>query len=299
MTTSRIRILLIAAILSVTSVAGVVSTASATEGLPTTAAAANPYERGPAPTADSVGGNGPFSVSYSDVSAEDGPGFGGGRIFYPRDTSQGTFGVVAVSPGGGSVQASIGWLARGLATHGFVTIAMSNIANDDNAPERGRQLQAALDHLTRQAPAEVRRRIDTNRLAVAGHSLGGGGALFAARSNPSLKAAFAMAPWSVVSNWSGVGVPTALVGGGKDKTAPVDNFSIPMYEGLPDSTRKAFAELTEADHLTFTRSTPLVSTLAVSWVKRFVDGDTRYTRFLCPGPKGDKVTQYRSNCPFG
>jgi len=297
MPTSRFRVLLTAAILSITSVASIVTTASASTGLPATAAS-NPYERGPAPTADGVDGNGPFSISYTDVSAEDGPEFGGGRIFYPKDTSQGTFGVVAVSPGGGSVQASIGWLARGLATHGFVTIAMSNVADDDNAPERGQQLRAALGYLTRQAPAEIRRRMDTTRLAVAGHSLGGGGALFAARSNPSFKAAFAMAPWSVVSNWSGVTVPTLLVGGSKDKTAPVGNFSIPMYESLPNSTRKAFAELTEADHLTFTRSTPLVSTVAVSWMKRFVDGDTRYTRFLCPGPKGDKVTQYRNNCPY-
>ncbi|MCG8917203.1 alpha/beta hydrolase [Actinokineospora sp. PR83] len=262
------------------------------------AVTSNPYQRGPAPTAASVSGVGPFSISYIDVSTEDGPRFGGGRIFHPRDTGQGTFGVVAISPGGGSVQASVGWLARRLATHGFVTMAISNVATDDNAPERGSQLQAALEYLTTQAPAEVRRRADTSRLAVAGHSLGGGGALFAARSTPSLKAAFAMAPWSVVSNWSGVEVPTMLVGGSKDKTAPVGNFAIPMYQGLSNSTHKAYAELSGADHLTFTGPTPLVSTLAVSWVKRFVDGDTRYTRFLCPGPSGDGVAQYRSNCPY-
>lgn len=296
MSAHRFRILVAAAILTTTTIMGAATTASAAVDPSTTAT--NPYQRGPAPTADGVGGVGPFPISYIDVPTENGPRFGGGRIFYPRDTGQGTFGVVAVSPGGGSVQASVGWLARRLATHGFVTMAISNVANDDNAPERGQQLQAALEHLTTEAPAEVRRRVDTSRLAVAGHSLGGGGALFAARSTPTLKAAFAMAPWSVVSNWSGVGVPTMLVGGSKDKTAPVGNFAVPMYQGLPNSTHKAYAELADADHLTFTGPTPLVSTLAVSWVKRFVDGDTRYTQFLCPGPNGDKVAQYRSNCPY-
>ncbi|HLU95563.1 MAG TPA: alpha/beta hydrolase, partial [Thermobifida alba] len=40
---------------------------------------------------------------------------------------------------------------------------------------------------------------------------------------------------------------------------------------------------------------------SVAWLKRFVDEDTRYTQFLCPGPRTgllSDVEEYRSTCPF-
>jgi hypothetical protein len=37
----------------------------------------------------------------------------------------------------------------------------------------------------------------------------------------------------------------------------------------------------------------------VSWLKAFVDNDTRYLQFLCPGPTPDPTTeQYRNTCPL-
>jgi hypothetical protein len=37
----------------------------------------------------------------------------------------------------------------------------------------------------------------------------------------------------------------------------------------------------------------------ISWLKRFVDDDTRYDQFLCPGPsRGSDVEEYRSTCPL-
>jgi dienelactone hydrolase len=91
----------------------------------------------------------------------------------------------------------------------------------------GRQLLAALDYLT--GSSSVRTRIDPNRLAVAGHSMGGGGTLEAARTRPSLPTARQM----------------------------------------------------------------------VAWLKRFVDDDTRYDQFICPGPSGSSIEEYRSTCPIG
>ena len=54
-------------------------------------AADNPYQRGPDPTPASVAAvNGPFATASVSVPA--GYGFDGGMIYYPTDTSQGTFG---------------------------------------------------------------------------------------------------------------------------------------------------------------------------------------------------------------
>jgi hypothetical protein len=36
----------------------------------------------------------------------------------------------------------------------------------------------------------------------------------------------------------------------------------------------------------------------VAWLKRFVDNDTRYDQFLCPGPSGLDVEDYRNTCPL-
>ena len=35
----------------------------------------------------------------------------------------------------------------------------------------------------------------------------------------------------------------------------------------------------------------------VAWLKRFVDDDTRYEQFLCPGPSGSQIQEYRNTCP--
>ncbi|GAB3933114.1 hypothetical protein GCM10027614_03460 [Micromonospora vulcania] len=78
------------------------------------AQAANPYERGPAPTTAILeASRGPFATSSQNVSALSVTGFGGGVIYYPTSTSEGTFGAIAISPGFTAYWSSISWLGRG------------------------------------------------------------------------------------------------------------------------------------------------------------------------------------------
>jgi hypothetical protein len=35
----------------------------------------------------------------------------------------------------------------------------------------------------------------------------------------------------------------------------------------------------------------------ISWLKRFVDNDTRYEQFLCPAPDDREIEEYRNTCP--
>ncbi|MEV6632865.1 hypothetical protein AB0M54_19170 [Actinoplanes sp. NPDC051470] len=161
---------------------------------------------------------------------------------------------------------------------------------------RGRQLLAALDYLTTRS--SVRARIDTSRLAVAGHSMGGGGSLEAARSRPSLQAAVPLAPWNGTKSWSTLRVPTAIIGGESNTVAPVASHAIPFYNSIPASAEKSYVELNNASHF-FPQSvnTPTAKH-AVAWLKRFVDDDTRYDQFICPGPSGTAISDYRSTCPL-
>ncbi|MET0423220.1 MAG: alpha/beta hydrolase [Actinoplanes sp.] len=259
-------------------------------------AADNPYERGPAPTSAALDASrGPFTVATDSVSSLV-TGFGGGTIYYPTDTSQGTFGAIAISPGFTATWSSISWLGPRIASHGFVVIGIETNTLYDQPASRGDQLLAALDYLTRSS--SVRTRIDASRLAVAGHSMGGGGSLEAAADRPSLQAAVPLAPWNLTKSWSGLRVPTLIVGGESDTIAPVASHSIPFYSSIPAASEKAYLELNNASHFfPQTVNTP-TGRLAVAWLKRFVDNDTRYDQFICPGPTGSAIDEYRNSCPL-
>ena len=276
------------AMAAVVAAGGVVATSSAAQ-------AANPYERGPAPTnAILEASRGPFATSSTSVSSLV-SGFGGGVIYYPTTTTAGTFGAVAISPGYTASWSSMDWLGPRIASHGFVVIGIDTITRLDQPDSRGRQLLAALDYLTQRS--SVRGRIDSSRLAVAGHSMGGGGSLEAARSRPSLQAAVPLAPWHTTKSWSTLQVPTLIVGGEDDSVAPVLTHSKPFYNSIPASSEKAYLELNNASHFfPNTVNTPTAKQM-VAWLKRFVDDDTRYEQFLCPGPTGSAVQEYRNTCP--
>ena len=262
---------------------------------PTAQAAENPYERGPDPTESSIeASRGSFAVSQTTVSSLV-SGFGGGTIYYPTSTAAGTFGAVAISPGFTATQSSIAWLGPRLASQGFVVITIDTNTIYDQPDSRGDQLRAALSYLTNSS--SVRSRIDASRLAVAGHSMGGGGSLEAAQDQPTLQAAIPLAPWNTQKTWSSLRVPTFIIGGEADSVAPVATHSEPFYNSIPASAEKAYMELNGASHFFPNTSNTTVAKYMISWLKRFVDNDTRYEQFLCPAPNDSSIEEYRDTCP--
>ncbi|GAB2835061.1 lipase [Actinocorallia aurea] len=262
-------------------------------------AAANPYERGPAPTNSSIEAlRGSYAVSQTSVSSLGVTGFGGGTIYYPTSTSDGTFGAVVVAPGFTAYQSSMAWLGPRLASQGFVIFTIDTNTTLDQPDSRGDQMLAALDYLTQRS--SVRTRIDASRLAVMGHSMGGGGVLEAIKDRPSLKAGIPLTPWNLTKNWSGNRVPTFIVGAESDTVAPVASHSEPFYTSLPSTPDKAYLELNGASHFAPNSSNTTIAKYSISWLKRFVDDDTRFEQFLCPGPSRSlDVEEFRSTCPNG
>ncbi|MFP8963983.1 alpha/beta hydrolase [Streptomyces nanhaiensis] len=260
-------------------------------------AAENPYERGPDPTERSIeAARGPYSVSETRVSSLSVTGFGGGTIYYPTTTGDGTFGAVAVSPGYTADQSSMAWYGPRLASQGFVVFTIDTNTRYDQPASRGDQLLAALDYLTQRS--SVRGRIDSGRLAVMGHSMGGGGSLEAAKDRPSLKAAIPLTPWNLDKTWREITVPTFIVGADGDSIASVRSHAEPFYESLPSSTDRAYMELNNATHFTPNISNTEIAKYSISWLKRFVDDDTRYEQFLCPLPRPSlAIEEFRGNCP--
>ncbi|MFS0703202.1 alpha/beta hydrolase family protein [Cellulomonas sp. 179-A 9B4 NHS] len=263
---------------------------------PAHATAANPYERGPAPTASSLEATrGPFTVEQVTVSRYSVSGFGGGTIYYPSDQSQGTFGAVAVSPGYTARQSSIAWLGPRLASQGFVVFTIDTTRTSDQPSSRGDQLLAALRHLTTSSP--VRTRVDPARLAVMGHSMGGGGALEAAKDAPTLQAAIPLTPWNIDKSWPEITTPTLVIGAQNDSVASVRTHAEPFYESIPASTPKTYLELRGASHYAPVVSNTTIARNSIAWLKRFVDDDLRYAPFVCPAPSGSAYSEVRSVCP--
>ena len=262
------------------------------------ATAAGPYERGPAPTTASISATtGPFAVATTSVSDAASPGFGAANITYPTSTTQGTFGVVAISPGFTASESTVAWLRPRLASQGFVVISINTNSRYDSPGSRGDQLLAALDYITQRSA--VRTRVDASRAAVIGHSMGGGGTLEAAKDRPALKATVGLTPYNTDKTWPEVRSASLFIGAEDDTVAPVDRHAISFYASVPSSTPKAYLELGGASHYAPISPNALIAANTISWLKTYVDSDPRYRQFLCPGPAAPAagaVSDYRNTC---
>ncbi|WP_425581234.1 alpha/beta hydrolase family protein [Streptomyces sodiiphilus] len=282
--------------------AGLVALPSASAGEATSASATqsdvgtlNQYQRGPDPTESSIEARtGHYRTSSTRVSSF-ASGFGGGTIYYPTTTSDGTFGGVAIAPGYTASSSSMDWLGPRIASQGFVVFVIDTNTRLDQPGSRARQLLAALDYLTDRS--SERHRVDAGRLAVMGHSMGGGGALEAADNRPSLKASIPLTPWHLSKRWGSVTVPTFIVGAERDSIASVRSHAIPLYESLSSRTDRMYLELRGASHFAPNVSNTTIAKYSISWLKRFVDNDTRYDQFLCPLPSSRDISDIRGNCP--
>ena len=257
-------------------------------------AADNPYERGPDPSRSSIEATrGSYATAQTSVSSLV-AGFGGGTIYY---TADGTFGAVVVAPGYTASSWSMAWLGPRLASQGFVVFTIDTDSRYDQPASRGDQLLAAVDYLTR--TSTVASRVDASRVALMGHSMGGGGTLEAVKDRPSIKAAIPLTPWNLDKSWPEVSTPTLVIGADNDSVAPVASHAEPFYTSLPSSLDKAYLELRGASHFAPNTANTTIASYSIAWLKRFVDDDTRYAQFLCPAPAASlAIAEYRSTCPY-
>jgi predicted dienelactone hydrolase len=273
--------------------------AAATAGAPAAAVAqANPFARGPAPNATTLNNRGPFAFSQTTVNGGGFTGFNNATVYYPNDTSQGTFAAIAVSPGFLSAKALMEWAGPKIASHGFVVAVIETNTLFDIPGSRADQMQAVLRYLTgASAPAAVRSRIDPNRLGAMGHSMGGGGALEVGdrNNNPRVKAVVGLQPWDIGS-FVGMDVPSMIVGAQNDAIAPVGSHAEPFYNSIVGA-EKQYVELAGQGHLVGISDNTIQSRSAIAWFKRYLDNDTRYDQFLCPPVSGIGVSETRDTCP--
>ena len=208
------------------------------------------YEIGPNPTLSFLrASSGPQPVASVSVSSSV-DGFGGGTIYYPTNISS-EMAAIAIAPGFTNTQSAIAWWGPILASHGFVAITINTNGRFDQPDSRSRQLDSALNYLISQSDSSnsaISGRVDRNRLAAMGFSMGGGGALKSAARN-RLSAAIPLAPWySGGNDFNQIGVPTMIMACENDGTAGVNSHARPFYTAIPTSTDKAYLEFNDGPH---------------------------------------------------
>ncbi len=263
---------------------------------------AHAVENGPAPTKTYVESEkGGYTVGTVKISKADAKTYGGATVYYPTGTGQ-TFGVVSLTPGFTGFQAVYAWLATRLASFGFVVINLDTTTVLDQPPARAKQMVDAINQviaLSKTAGSPLNGVVDAERRAVIGHSMGGGGTLLAATADPSLKAAVALTPWSLLTkNFPTLAVPTMIVGAEKDIIAPNSGHSDRFWASFDDQLVRGYVMIAGADHLVATslsnakyRTTLAKST--VSWLKLFLDEDSRYTDLVKTGNNGADYKSYQ------
>ncbi len=228
-------------------------------------------------------------------------------IFFPAEQA-GPYAAVAIAPGLLVGQDSYHGWGPLLASEGYVTIIIDTNTTLDDHLDRGDQLLAALDYLTTES--SVGHLVDRDRLAVMGHSMGGGGAMVAAEGRPDLAAAIPMAAHlEPIPDQSGTAVPTLYLACENDVITPNASNGWPAFVSMRDADRTstAYVEVSQAGHgrieghscpmwPTGIAPASVVQELVIGWLDHFVQGDT--TVPACPPVAvGGPISRAEANCP--
>lgn len=222
--------------------------------------------------------NGPFPVCTAKAAVSSTKA---ATLYYPCTITE-PIPATTLTSGYGARHYALGWLARQIASNGFIVLGMTPLDRlGRNKAWRDAHL-AGIDKLKRLNSDSdlLRGKIAIDKLQVCGHSKGGGGALWAADILGSeLKSIIAMCPWQEgFTSLSGIQTPT-LIQGGVDDVYVTHEMTSDEYSMLPEGISKAYFEYTSATHFSwgFILSTgrlhPLLGSDIVAWMKYYLKGD--------------------------
>ncbi len=247
-----------------------------------------------APARESLAGPGPYQVAYYS-NLPDVPEYGDATLYFPANKGE-TFGGVAIAPGFTELQENISWWGQHLASHGFAVLTLDTNSPRDNPALRAEALMAAVEIIRGENSRDgspLRGKIDVARMAIMGHSMGGGGTLLAANAHSDqLKAAIPFTPWLPDADFSAVAVPTLVIAGEIDTIAAAADHAWPHFQTLPDNIPKMYLEIKGGNHFIANSVTDnarlapnidvhdLVGSISVAWLKLFVNEEEAYRELV-------------------
>lgn len=261
------------------------------------------------PDREALGRPGRYQVAYYSQLPPV-PEFKAATLYFPANKGD-DFGAVVVAPGFIEQQENIAWWGNHLASHGWAVLVIDTNEPRDNPALRAEALMAGVRLLrgeNSRMGSTLRGKIYEDRMAIMGHSMGGGGTLLAANEfSDELKAAIPFTPWLPDADFSSVTVPTLLIAGEIDRIAAVDEHARPHYESLSNATPRMYLEIKGGNHFIANSLTEnaglnpnidvhdLVGSMAVAWLKLFLDGEEAYRELLfgeMPASDRDRLSNW-------
>ena len=237
--------------------------------------------RGEAPTALSSS-KGPYRSTTMRAST--------GTVHIPMDAEP-PFAGVAICAGFTNTGPEMAPWGEFYASWGIVTLVTSTSGSDQPAV-RGRKLLASVAELKRMnmdssGPLSGKM---SGRYGTSGYSMGGGGTTIASGDDATLKTSIGLAAYG--GSGSGVKVPTLLLCGSSDTTAPC-SMSSGVYRGISNDTPKMQVTISGATHFSWFGPTNAgrgeSGKMALAFQKVFLEGDERWTPLLV-GAMSNKMT---------
>ena len=253
---------------------------------------------------NSASATGPYNVgSISEENGmRNGPDYSGATLFYPENAVP-PFASIIIVPGYATLESSIQNWGPFFASHGIVTMTIGTNSIFDQPEDRKDALLDALITIKNENTrinSPMYNSIDTNRFALGGWSMGGGGAQLAAVEDPSLKAVIAMCPWlntlTLSSSDLNHSSPVLIFSGQIDAISPPSVHANVHYNFTPESTDKLIYEIEFASHMVANGpegGDGEVGRIALSWLKKYLIEDDCYCPLLLDTP--NNASYYMTN----
>jgi dienelactone hydrolase len=237
-------------------------------------------------TVESITNPGPYEVATLTEAdgIRNGPDYLNATIYYPTNATP-PFASIAIVPGFMALPSSVQAWGPFYASHGIVAIIIGTNSIFDFPEARAIALIDALETMRQEnfrntSPLEDK--LDIDKFAVSGWSMGGGGAQRAAVIDNTIKGVVALCPWLTNPSLNH-GSPVLIFSGQNDPTAPPAQHADIHYNATPNTTDKLLFEVANGNHSV--ANTPnggngVVGKIALSWLKLYVDEDDCYCPLL-------------------
>ncbi len=235
--------------------------------------------------------------------------FAAAMVFYPLTLSfDPPNGAIAFVPGFRAPATAYEWWGPALASLGYSVFILETNSPTDSLAARADALIAAVDFIkseNQNADAPVNNKIDPDKIAIMGHSMGGGASLAAAAElGDSIQAVVPLALYccepgqSFSGDYSNVSAPALVIASATDEVAAPAEHAKLVYDSV--GSNKIYMELTEGDHAFPTNSGAEKATLArfvLAFLKVNLDDRTNLTSVIAePGSDyADKFSRYETS----